>query len=495
MERLREPATGRRALAVTWLSLLACTALACESTRVDAELPGSDLIPAPDAGTSEEALREYPGEGAVTACSTFVARNGNRFERVWRGGQIYWRANPEQDWSPDTTTYPGAGETRAFYEYIVPARTLEQGIWRGGVEFRRSIPIAADGIPDWQNAEGWQHVSGESLPGVGLVQAEAAYVSEVEGRLVQLLWQANSGYVRRVPFDESGRPLWNAEGSGWQVLHEEGTPSGSEPILAGCAVDETNSQHQHEVVRGGKRYRRELSYWRASLDWDNAADWIVEDLGEVSFPPPPDQILGLDFESPLASSAAANFLADENTTTVVGYTGAGASMKGPARIEFASKTSDLAEAGTIMLWFKPEWPQTSNSYETHILFHVGLFGGVLLMEDSNYNLRAIINRESPEGYPELDVFYPAPPDPAYRDVWHHLAVTWDDSNLALYVNGELIDEKQVTMPLFPFENIIGVGCGHRGRGELGAEGTLDMVDVRDRALSPDEIREVYLLTK
>lgn len=74
-----------------------------------------------------------------------------------------------------------------------------------------------------------------------------------------------------------------------------------------------------------------------------------------------------------------------------------------------------------------------------------------------------------------------------REVWVHLACSYDGSNVKTYVNGSLIDTTPLTGTINPGSDI---RLGAR-RDDRRYEGDMDELRIYDRALSEDEISDLY----
>jgi hypothetical protein len=81
--------------------------------------------------------------------------------------------------------------------------------------------------------------------------------------------------------------------------------------------------------------------------------------------------------------------------------------------------------------------------------------------------------------------------------WHHVAGTYDGSNLLIYLDGYLDGMDHVTTPLGPtsYDLAIGNMCTVRSDvlDKTGFIGMMDDVMVFNRALAPDEVRQLYEL--
>jgi hypothetical protein len=74
------------------------------------------------------------------------------------------------------------------------------------------------------------------------------------------------------------------------------------------------------------------------------------------------------------------------------------------------------------------------------------------------------------------------------DTWYHGAVTYDGSNLSLYMNGQL--EASTTMSLNTTLDVNGLTMGHRNDSSRW-QGVIDEVGIFNRALTAEEIEAIY----
>ncbi len=90
----------------------------------------------------------------------------------------------------------------------------------------------------------------------------------------------------------------------------------------------------------------------------------------------------------------------------------------------------------------------------------------------------------------------APSDPSINDGrWHHLAATWDkdagsNGTVELYIDGQLADSGEHSQRDFAFSGAFSLGS--RASGGDAYTGAMDDVRIYDRALSGEEVRDVYL---
>ena len=78
--------------------------------------------------------------------------------------------------------------------------------------------------------------------------------------------------------------------------------------------------------------------------------------------------------------------------------------------------------------------------------------------------------------------------PAER--WIQLAVTYDGTNGAIYLEGKRVAEKAITITL-PQNKALKIGA-YQGRTAYSMQGAIDDLKIYDRAFSPEEIASLYL---
>ena len=82
-----------------------------------------------------------------------------------------------------------------------------------------------------------------------------------------------------------------------------------------------------------------------------------------------------------------------------------------------------------------------------------------------------------------------PVDGSFNDVWHHLAGTYDGTNLKLYIDGTLEATTAYTGSIA--NNVFSVNIGRNAQTERFYKGAIDDVRIYNRALTQDEIAAIY----
>jgi hypothetical protein len=112
------------------------------------------------------------------------------------------------------STLPGEGTIQTQADVVLPNGYLQQGFWRGNKGYARTVPPAGDGNFDWAHASAWSApIAISTLPGRGTMQTQAD-VFQPNGLLLQGFWRGNQGYTRTVPMKADGFPDW-ARASTW----------------------------------------------------------------------------------------------------------------------------------------------------------------------------------------------------------------------------------------------------------------------------------------
>ncbi len=142
---------------------------------------------------------------------------------------------------------------------------------------------------------------------------------------------------------------------------------------------------------------------------------------------------------------------------------------------------DLPTGLTISLWVKADaWNGTSQ-----------LFGRVT---DEHYRICSLFGVGSElrfwleeKGQDRRSVSISAPP----TNEWHHVAATWNGTTMQLFLDGDLkaSDAALVTMPPTPIA--LGIGARDNSTYPEYFDGTLDEIRLYDRALSTQEITDLY----
>lgn len=122
-----------------------------------------------------------------------------------------------------------------------------------------------------------------------------------------------------------------------------------------------------------------------------------------------------------------------------------------------STTGNLERTqGAIEFWLQPNWD--GDDGEDHTLFEVGdgWFNRMRIMKDGANNLRFLVW----DSGAEYDAAYHVAHWLAGE--WHHVAVTWEGTDIALYTEGQLRDNNPAAHPPDTLAPTISVGSSHWG---------------------------------
>jgi hypothetical protein len=179
----------------------------------------------------------------------------------------------------------------------------------------------------------------------------------------------------------------------------------------------------------------------------------------------PTQALGVTFES--------------------GIFGNGAYFAAGNQVYFPSAGNINSTQGTLEFWIKPRW--NGNDGQGYVVLRFGVGGGMYFAKDGANNWRSIFNRFG-VGNPEVGVAFNVSAWQANQ--WHHAAFTWKSDILKLYVDGQLLSQFQVTIPL----NVV-----NESTFQLGADFTnyhldvvIDELRLSDIERSAEEIQDSFL---
>ncbi|MDF3128765.1 LamG domain-containing protein [Kiritimatiellaeota bacterium B1221] len=207
--------------------------------------------------------------------------------------------------------------------------------------------------------------------------------------------------------------------------------------------------------------------------------------------------LHLSWNDSMEASTAAGIKTptkDQSTQLVEGKSGKGVELTGSARLYYPGKDNFNIQEGTIAFWAKrnASWKQEDEGF---IL--VKAIAGKGWNQDSFYFSITPHNqiRVWIWDHEKKQTLYMVSPVPAQANVWYHLAATFTDGEVRIYVNGEegsyTGDGKGDPMMVMPSGDVkhlqIGSDYNHA------FEGVMDEFRVYNRVLSPEEIKALYNL--
>ncbi len=157
-----------------------------------------------------------PGAGDVHTQDTISANNGAQIS-YWRGPQGYtlfapYNANGSAviasgaEIKPvgNLSALPGSGQIIAQDSIIVGNR-FYQFLWRqDGHEFSRSLPVKADGLPDFNATDDASKFAFtgrrvDLLPGESYLQATDLYLNSGRTAVNEIIWRNNKAYEATIP--------------------------------------------------------------------------------------------------------------------------------------------------------------------------------------------------------------------------------------------------------------------------------------------------------
>jgi hypothetical protein len=190
-----------------------------------------------------------------------------------------------------------------------------------------------------------------------------------------------------------------------------------------------------------------------------------------------DNLIGADSENPASS---------ENIVYAEGIFNNGLEISDNTNIEYASLDNINEMNGTVEFWVNPNW--NGNDGLDHYFLRFGYSGGILIGKDAGNYLKILVNRWSPGAYQEYSTGYNVSDWTA--DTWYHVAFTWNDENLELYINGELVTSSTVDGDLFELtdENFQLGGNGTAGY----ANAVIDELRISNIVRTSEEISDSYM---
>lgn len=165
-------------------------------------------------------------------------------------------------------------------------------------------------------------------------------------------------------------------------------------------------------------------------------------------------------------------------------TGAGQTL-----VRYATNGNVLPRAGTVSLWVKPEnWTPDDGNFHSFFEFGTGSDGKGWLIFYKYYQNGWLLLRYADEKQQVGMATYPL------RDwkpgQWHHLAGTWSDSALRIYVDGDLVAAAPTPRVADVIPDVFALGDNGWHLPHEGAKTLLDEVRVYAYPLGADSIRDL-----
>lgn len=155
----------------------------------------------------------------------------------------------------------------------------------------------------------------------------------------------------------------------------------------------------------------------------------------------PTLLLDVRFEGDATSETGDEPVVADSLVFDTGHSGQALDMRAPAQLAYDAFALDRAE-GTVELWISPFWPEEDAL--DHFLVSSGNDHGFLLLRDQNWNLRLVVNRYGNIDSPPLETGVTTNIAEWTAGNWHHVAATWTDTAISLYVDGVRVDRQEVT---------------------------------------------------
>ncbi len=172
------------------------------------------------------------------------------------------------------------------------------------------------------------------------------------------------------------------------------------------------------------------------------------------------------------------------TNSDIGFTsGSGVQYTTDSRVEIGDIGQITGPAGTMSFWLQPESGAANQDAAT--LLQLGA-GRIEVIENVNY----LVFKFTDDG--GITSGLGAPITDWEQGEWHQITTTWDGTEYALYVDGQLIT--QMSHDGFvdlPSGTKLYIGSNNPGRGSV-APGTIGHVDLRNRPLTPGEVANQFL---
>ncbi len=128
------------------------------------------------------------------------------------------------------------------------------------------------------------------------------------------------------------------------------------------------------------------------------------------------------------------------TSFMTGRFGQGVLIDGEDRLSYQTAGNINRQQGSIEFWFQPTWDgddeQGYGFFETGDITGAGWFNRMRIQKDSANNLRFMVM----DGTQEHGVAYYI--NHWLAGEWHHIAATWQDNAIALYVDGLEVDRSE-----------------------------------------------------
>jgi len=218
----------------------------------------------------------------------------------------------------------------------------------------------------------------------------------------------------------------------------------------------------------------------ANAELGSSYQWEVN--GEILEEGTLGKIMLVHFDGDLDDVGGASPVESEGVTLVdVGRFGGGVRIEGDDRLAFPVPEGMSGSNGTVEMWVRPDWNSGNPSETSHVLFSdsYGEDDGfsVLYMGGATSGDLHLVGRDSAG---DVDFSQKI----VWREnEWHHVAFTWNGSEITLFVDGQPSHGRDYSRSHFP--EVFWLGSDVEGGRAF--EGVVDELRICSRALSHDEI--------
>lgn len=156
-------------------------------------------------------------------------------------------------------------------------------------------------------------------------------------------------------------------------------------------------------------------------------------------------------------------------------------LNNKAELTYPAANNINLNQGTIEAWIMHYWD--GDAPVQHTLLQYGSTGGLLFFKDGGNYFRLLLNRFSPAGFPEINVgtstqFW----EPGE---WKHVAATWGNGEIILYIDGEVADRNTYTQPIASIEDSYFTIGSDAGNADWG--GLVDQLRISNKVRTKSEI--------
>ena len=266
--------------------------------------------------------------------------------------------------------------------------------------------------------------------------------------------------------------------------------------LVSIRDDDPYNDTSTNFVKIGHEANHPTRYWKGDLDeimiWDRALyDWEISQLYDIP-------VAHWKFDEGMhdgeCCSDGGDIVYDSSDNEYHGtiYGGRdewveginGSALRFEAGTDYVvvnddGETSLASEKFTISVWFI--WDDLDSNEtqfligkgEEHYEIHTGENNGIMFI---------------PAGHPETHIYV----EEVIHSGWNHVVVTYDDTQSLIYFDGILVASRNITSSAAPDDDEAPLFFGRRdGHSESSFEGIMDEIAIWNRALSSEEILELY----